>query len=254
METITIKTQEEFDKLGEIKESQSVVVECEIKVGNVVNVRGKILFKKKTDMSFNESRYVEARGNSSVVARENSSVVARGNSSVVAWENSVIRVFASLDIKLSMFGFSVLIKPNTLKLKFKRTKTVLVQNYRPQPYLKREGILTIKGYAVLFKRTSLIYKTQENTENETTWTVGTTLTHPDWNPQKTECGEGKYHACSRPYFCDEFRSNKGDIYIAVKIAIKDLYEWKGGQYPHKIAFRQGTVLYRCDRFGKEVKQ
>ncbi len=106
---------------------------------------------------------------------------------------------------------------------------------------------------ILFKRVSSDYKTQEGTRNETTWKVKSTLTHPNWNPKESECGEGKYHACSRPYFCDEFRSNKNDVYIALKIAKKDLFEWKNAQYQHKIAFRKGTVLYRCDKFGKKIK-
>ena len=32
----------------------------------------------------------------------------------------------------------------------------------------------------------------------------------------------------------------------------DLYAWDGGDYPHKIAFRKGTVLYQCDRYGKQI--
>jgi hypothetical protein len=301
MENIVITTQQEFDKLVEVKEAQSVRVECEVNLNKVLTIRGKILFCKKTDMSFGDSRYVEARDNSSVVARgnssvvawdnssvvargnssveardnssvvawDNSSVVARDNSSVVAWdnssvvawgnssvvarENSIIRVFASLNVKLSLFGFSVLFKPHNLALKFKKSKTALVQDYKPQKYLDREGIQQTKGNIILFKRVSFDYKTQEGTRNETIWKLKSILTHPAWNPQESECGEGKYHACSRPYFCDEFRSNKTDIYIAVKIAKKDLFEWKDASYPHKIAFRKGTVLYRCDRFGKEIK-
>jgi len=147
----------------------------------------------------------------------------------------------------------VLFKPHNLALKFKKSKTALVQDYKPQKYLDREGIQQTKGNIILFKRVSFDYKTQEGTRNETIWKLKSILTHPAWNPQESECGEGKYHACSRPYFCDEFRSNKTDIYIAVKIAKKDLFEWKDASYPHKIAFRKGTVLYRCDRFGKEIK-
>jgi hypothetical protein len=78
------------------------------------------------------------------------------------------------------------------------------------------------------------------------------VTHPAWNPTLSECGEGKFHACSRPYFADEFRSIMNDKYIAIKIKIDDLYEWENPEYPHKIAFREGTVLYECDKYGRKI--
>jgi hypothetical protein len=203
---------------------------------------------------------VVAWGNSSVVARENSSVEARENSSVVAWENSsvvawgnvCVRIFAEIKT-LSLFGFSVLFQPFDLKFKFKKEKTCLVQKIKLQKYLNREGIEIKKGSVVLFKKVSYDFKTQENTVNETLWHIGKTVSHHAWNPAMKECGEGKYHACSRPYFCDEFRNNKGDRYIAVQIKVVDLYEWPSPQYPHKIAFKEGKVLYEVDKFGNKVK-
>ena len=87
---------------------------------------------------------------------------------------------------------------------------------------------------------------------ETLWLPGTTVTHPAWNPKEQECGAGKLHACPRPYFADEFRSNPGDRYIAIEVLLKETYEWtEKPQYPHKIAFREGKVLFECDRNGKE---
>ena len=82
--------------------------------------------------------------------------------------------------------------------------------------------------------------------------MGATLTHPHWQPNSGECGDGKYHGCSRPYFCDEFRAVKGDRYIAIKVARKDCHAWPDPQYPHKISFRTGTVRYECTRMGKAV--
>lgn len=79
------------------------------------------------------------------------------------------------------------------------------------------------------------------------------LTHPKWSPKDQECGAGKFHACATPYFCDQFRSERGDRYIAIEIAVKDLYAWDGGDYPHKVAFRAGTVLFECDRYGKQLE-
>jgi hypothetical protein len=110
-----------------------------------------------------------------------------------------------------------------------------------------------KKEVVLYKKVSKDFKTQEDTVNETLWAIGATVAHKSWWPKKEECGTGKFHACSMPYFCDEFRNHPGDIYIAVKINSKDLYEWKENpQYPHKIGFREGVVLYQCDRQGKKI--
>ena len=111
-----------------------------------------------------------------------------------------------------------------------------------------------KNHVVLIKRVSKDWKTQEGTQNETTWIIGSTLEHPAWNPSEQECGEGKYHACAEPFFCDAFRNEKfDDKYVALRIAIKDLYAWpKEPQYPHKIAFKRGTVLHQVNLAGVKV--
>lgn len=49
-----------------------------------------------------------------------------------------------------------------------------------------------------------------------------------------------------------FRSTKGDRYVAIAVPVKDLHATDNGDYPHKIGFRAGKVLYECDRFGREV--
>ena len=211
-----------------------------------------VVARGNSSVEARENSSVVARGNSSVEARENSSVVARENSSVVARGNVCVRIYAEIK-SLSLFDFSVLFQPFDLKFKFKKEKTVLVQKIKHQKYLDREGIKIKKDSVILFKKVSKDFKTQENTKNETVWNIGSTVSHPAWSPKQQECGEGKYHACSRPYFCDDFRNNRGDKYIAIKINVADLYEWQEPQYPHKIAFREGNVLYECDKFGNEIK-
>jgi hypothetical protein len=104
----------------------------------------------------------------------------------------------------------------------------------------------------LFKRVSVEFKTQEGLPQETTRTPGLKLTHKNRNPTRQECGAGKFHAFSRPYFCDEFRSLADDVYVAIQIPVKELHAWDNASYPHKIAFRTGTVLYQCDKFGNKV--
>jgi hypothetical protein len=119
-------------------------------------------------------------------------------------------------------------------------------------WLEDEGVQASKGKVVLFKRVSSDFKTQEGMPNETQWIVGSTVEHHAWNPTSEECGEGKYHACSRPFFCDEFRSKSGDRYVAIEIAVKDLYAWPAASYPHKVAFRKGKVLHECDKFSNQI--
>jgi hypothetical protein len=120
-------------------------------------------------------------------------------------------------------------------------------------YLKRFNVEVKGNVAILFKRVSKDYKTQEGQPYETSWKVGTTLTHPKWNPEEEECGAGKFHACAKPSWCDKFRSKKGDKYIAIEVYIKDLFEWKNGpSYPQKIAFRECKVLFECDKVGRRL--
>jgi hypothetical protein len=115
------------------------------------------------------------------------------------------------------------------------------------PYLERFNVETKGDKVYLYKRVSRDFKTQEGTENETLWMIGSTVEHPDWKPESSECGEGKFHACARPHWCSVFRSEKGDKFIKIEVDKKDIYEWKNNpQYPQKIGFREGKVV-------KEIK-
>lgn len=204
---------------------------------------------------------VEARGSSSVEARESSRVVAWGSSRVVAWGSSRVVAWGQTtthhrsNYSPTLHGQAVCFRYPDTPEPVKASDTCVVIQARigqgVSGWLEREGIAQDGGSVILYKRVSAQYKTQEDTPNETTWTPGAVVTHPAWNPGEKECGPGKFHACSRPYFCDEFRSESDDIYIAVRIAVQDLYAWDGGEYPHKIAFRSGEVLYRVDRWGEK---
>jgi len=108
------------------------------------------------------------------------------------------------------------------------------------------------GSVILYKRVSKDFKTQEGTKNETIWSIGTALEHPAWKPDIEECGEGKYHACSRAKFCDEFRDKSGDRYIKIEVRIEDMYAWENPIYPSKIAFRKGIVLGECNKDGIQI--
>ncbi|MGB7195366.1 MAG: hypothetical protein WBD81_18075, partial [Collimonas pratensis] len=209
--------------------------------------------------------HVEARENSHVVARENSHVVAWENSHVVAWGNSHVVAWGNVSVTvqskfsgIELFGFAVAILLTKCKV-YKKSKTCTfvtppVSSKGNNGWLERHGIAAKKKVVTLFKKVSSDFKTQENNPNETLWKVGSTVEHPAWRPEEEECGEGKFHACGRPYFCDEFRNEPGDRYIAISVAVVDLHAWDGGQYPHKIAFRKATVLFECDKFGAKLSK
>jgi len=204
--------------------------------------------------------------NSKVVAWENSKVVAWGNSKVVAWGNSKVVAWGCVSIHVHselatalLFGFSVAFALAKAKIT-KKAKTATIITPKKAAKVTAGSWLAAHGIdrssaktTILFKRVSVDFKTQEVEPNETQWNVGTTVTHPAWEPSVQECGAGKFHACPRPYFADEFRSKPDDRYIAIEIAVKDLYAWpKNPNYPHKIAFRKGKVLFECDKFGLKI--
>ncbi len=129
---------------------------------------------------------------------------------------------------------------------------VLLKNEKQEitkPYIERHNIKVEDGYITLYKRVSADYETQEYTKNETLWKIGSTLECPNWNPGEHECGPGKFHACAKPHWCDGFRRDTmGDKYIAIKVHVDNIYEWKSGcQYPQKIAFRKGEVIAEVNR-------
>ena len=249
MKEIIVTNQDEIDALpASFDEYTRIIIKSTTTSRLVVREA-----RENSSVEARENSSVEAWENSSVVARENSSVVARGNSSVEARENVVVRVFSNYLKKVVLYGFAVAFVVATITVKIeKKSEYCHVQIVKDLGWFERNAVEQTP-VVILYKKVSKDFKTQEGTKNETIWTIGTTLTVPNWNPV-SECGPGKFHACSRPYFCDEFRNEKGDRYIAVSIKLEDLHEWKNTpQYPHKISFRTGTVLYECDKFGKEIK-
>ena len=124
-------------------------------------------------------------------------------------------------------------------------RTIQVSN----SYVKRFKLeKTIDGGVIVYKRVSFDYKTQEGTPNETLWIIGSTIEHPSWNPHEQECGAGKFHACAKTSWCDVFRNNKTDKYIAIEVAEQDLYEWtKNPSFPQKIGFKKGKIVREVNR-------
>ena len=288
MKTIVIKTQEEFDKLKRVEVDEEVIFEAsKIRINCVLEVFGVLRLCGEIDSS-SENRYVvawessqvhnEARASSQVhnVARASSQVhnVARESSQVhnVAWASSQVHNVAHDSSRvhqksynfsvstnlgqiasLELFGSSIGIVPIDTRVKIKKSKTALVRRVKEDSgWFARNGMKKSR-VVILYKRVSKDFKTQEKTFNETIWLPGATLTHPNWSPKDSECGAGKFHAVSQPYFADQFRSLLDDRYVAIEIKFTDLFEWKHKpEYPHKIGFRAGKVLYEVDRYGNKV--
>ncbi len=267
MRIIVVTNQKEIDKLPD-----------SFKDFTIVEVRSSDPTAWLSFTKARENSSVEARGNSSVEAWENSSVVAwensrvvawenssveaRGNSSVVAWGNSSVVAWGNVGVHLQsdfatvgLFMFAVCWKLAKGKItKHSKTATVITPKTLPgvAGWLAAHAIKKAP-MVVIFKRVSKDFLTQEGTPKETKWLPGTTVTREVWNPKQDECGSGKYHAVARPYFGDEFRDTQGDRYVAIAVKPTNMYAWPNPSYPHKIAFREGKVLYECDRFGDKIE-
>jgi hypothetical protein len=267
-----IKNQSEWDALPKSFPVYTVIeIRCEGWLYiNSNPENSNVVARENSNVVAWENSNVEAWGNSNVVAWGNSNVVARGNSNVVAWENSNVVArensnvvaWGSVSIHahsefstIVLMAFAVCIALAKCKITKKSETATIVQPKFPKGnkgWLENEGVEPTGSTILLFKRVSKDFKTQEGTDRETLWLVGSTVTHPKWSPKDEECGSGKFHGCSRPYFADQFRSERGDRYIAIEVDLKDIHAWDEAQYPHKIAFRQGKVLFECNKFGKQV--
>ncbi len=182
------------------------------------------------------------------------------NAQIVAWGSSHVEARESVSVQLQsdfadvlLFDFAVCIALAKGKIK-KESKTATI--VRPKKTKGLPGWFDTNGVksaakVVLFKRVSKKFQTQEGKKNETTWSPGSVLALANPNFSQ-ECGEGKFHACSRAYHCDEFRSVEGDRYVAIEVLRKDLHAFDKAQYPYKIAFSRATVLHECDRFGNKI--
>ena len=99
METITVKTQAEYDKIPDEFKGYVYINSPADKRIIIANQKGIVVVAwGNSSVEARGNSSVEAWGNSSVEARENSSVVARGNSSVVARENSSVEARGNVQI------------------------------------------------------------------------------------------------------------------------------------------------------------
>ena len=263
MNTIVVTNQSEWDTLPsafpeytiiEIRSKDLITIK-KVPAGSRAELRG------SSSAELRDSSSAVLRGSSRAVLRGSSSAVLRGSSSAELRDSSsaVLRAQSTAHHKSTvapqLHGQSVCFHygESPAPTAFDDAIVIAVKERKGvDGWLDAEGIVVSDGAVILYKRVSANFQTQEGTPNETTWTLGAEIVHPAWNPTSGECGAGKYHGCSRPYFCDEFRNIPGDVYIAIRVAVADLYAWDGGAYPHKIAFRAGTVLHQVDRWGDEI--
>ena len=234
MRTIVITTQAELDTLP-LKFDENTVIEI----------------RSTAEVSVSHNY-----GEATVTACGSSTVTACGSSTVTACDSSTVRAYGSSTV-LDLFGFAVAILWTSaiIRRKGKQAKVVRQKAMSPKTlndWVELDAVESEGAFLTLYKRVSALWLTQEGTSNETKWEPGLTLTHANYDPESQECGPGKYHACSAPFFCDEFRSEEGDRYVAIKVAKKDCYLWPNASFQHKIAFRKGLVLHEVDVNGRKI--
>ena len=192
---------------------------------------------------------VRAWDNATVTASGNATVRASGDATVRAWDNAIVDAYWNVVIR--RYAPSVTVRIHSSRV----TIIEPIEIRDNEDWLTFHGFDCAQNLVVLYKRVSSDFRTQEGTSHETKWIPGTIVTHSAWDPAQNECGASKFHAVARPWMADQFRWMKGDRYVAVEIDRSDLYAWRGTpDYPDKIAFRTGRVLYECDRDGNEIKE
>lgn len=199
---------------------------------------------------------VVAAGTARVVASDLALVEAYATACVEARSTAHVRVF-SPDAQVRLLGFAVAHLHTDCEIDVASPTATCVRVVATGGALgwcEREGVLLEGDSAVVFKRVSRHYETQEDSPRyRTLWKPGVRLEHPAWDPRSEECGGGKYHACSTPAACDAFRSDADDRYVAIRVRLEDMHAWEPRpMYWDKIAFRAGEVLYECDRDGNPV--
>ena len=193
-------------------------------------------------------------GNAIAALHDNASATLSDSASATLYDSASATLYDSASAKAAwrsvIFRDSPTAKASTIGPWARVQEPVSVNS--TADWLSAWGLDPAAEQVILFKRVSSDLRTQEGTPNETTWKIGTTITHPNWSPDDDECGPGKFHACPRPELCDQFRNKPDDRYIAIRVAVEDLHVWVNGKYPHKVAFRRGEVLFECDRDGNKV--
>jgi len=260
MKSIKITSQEQWDNLPEkFKNPTQLIIRCDLTITNVpCNSRAVLRGSSIAELRGNSSAELldnsraELWDNSRAMLRGNSIAELWGSSSVELWNNSVAYEY-SKNTSVKLNHSSVCFTED----KRNRSGNFIIMHRREvntnDDWLREYGIEENRGKVILYKRVSADFKTQEGTENETSWEIGSVVEHPDWNPSEDECGKGKFHAVPRPYFADQFRSKRGDRYIAIEIDKEDLYAWTDNpSYPYKIGFRKGKVLYECNFLGEKI--
>ena len=262
-EPTKIKTQEEWDALPERFEAHTEI-----------HIVGKLKEVKKTPENCSVYVYDSARigyvygsaridyvnGSASIDYVNGSARIGYVNGSArigSVYDSAVVHIHGA-DVVVNLFAFSVAFMHVVAKKVAKRSKTAIkIKVTKPKTladWIDLDGVAKTSRSVILYKRVSVDFKTQEGTRNETLWLVGSTVEHPRWSPAESECGEGKFHACSRAVFCDQYRHKSDDKYIAIRVARADLYFWKDGDHAHKIAFRKCVVLHECDKFEDKIEE
>ena len=185
MKQIIVKTQEEFDKIRRVERDEEVIFEnSKIRISANMEIFGILRLKGEIDSEWgrhligwgasqihnvgwgSSQIHNEGWGSSQIhnVGRESSQIhnVGRGSSQI-----HNVGTCSSL----TLFNFSVASIPFNLKLKIKKSKSAMVQKYKPiTDWFDRNGIQKTAN-VILYKKVSKDFKTQEGTPNENLWVI-----------------------------------------------------------------------------------
>jgi hypothetical protein len=249
----TVKSQTELDNLLDGADWQEVDNDS----GLTLIVANKKIVCRNGDFELRGSSSARLYDSSSATLYDSSSARLCGSSSATLYDSSSATLYGSSSATLYDASIAIIESPY-IKIR-KASKQAQAIRRKPCPkitlksWIAKTGVETDRQNMMIFKRVSIELKTREGTPDETLWTIGATLIHKSPNLESEECGGGKFHGCATPQDCDQFRDKPSDRYIAVSVPKKKAYAWpKNPQYPFKIGFTQGTVLYECDRNGKAI--
>ena len=276
---VAVKTlnKHEVKELTTVEHGESFEIPQTISLDHDVEVKGCLVIHNVIAGSSVDAyvgSIVDAYDGSRVYAYDGSRVYAYDGSRVYAYDGSRVdaydgsRVDAYGGSRVDAYGGVIYIKSDGCAIRaagntviisngynadIKMVGNAIIQNNKNGlGFFERNYIEITNKSFILYKRVSVDFKTQEETNNETLWGVGTTVSHPNWHPEDEECGSGKFHGVAKPFFADEFRDKQDDRYVAILVNLDDVYEWERPSCPHKIAFREGKVLYECDAWGDKI--
>ena len=241
MKEITVKTQEEFDKVKDQKEETRLSIESSIDALLYVRSVPKncnVVARGSSHVEAWGSSHVVARGSSHVVARDSSHVVARDSSHVEAWGSSHVEAWGSSHVVAWGSSHVEAWERTTITNRSKDSETKLHGKALLQEASEDLSFPSLKEWFVFWdinpiKGKVRMYKAVKPDltdfyTGKIHYEVGKTIACPDWlDDWQEECGHG-FHCSPQLFLTDNYAQGKDHVHIAVEVSVKDLRLPKDG--------------------------